>query len=256
MLLSRSRLGPALHIAVVLAPSWRCRSPARSGVDGWGAGARRCPGCTHRLLRLHLLGGQHARAVQRPAAGLRPQPVAVVPFDGLSLLFATLITAVGDVDRRLRREVPRRTPRRRPGFTSRCSPSWGDAGRRPCDNVLMLFVFWELTGFTSYLLIGFEHEGRRRDGRRTQALTGHRRRRPRAAAAGILLVEGWRHEQSVRSARAAARPHRSSRSTPASPSWFCSPPSRSPRSSPSTSGCRTRCRRRRRSARICTPPRW
>ena len=26
------------------------------------------------------------------------------------------------------------------------------------DNILTLFVFWELTGFTSYLLIGFEHE--------------------------------------------------------------------------------------------------
>lgn len=26
------------------------------------------------------------------------------------------------------------------------------------DNVFALFVFWELTGFTSYLLIGFEHE--------------------------------------------------------------------------------------------------
>src|SRR3712207_5843465 len=26
------------------------------------------------------------------------------------------------------------------------------------DNMLTLFVFWELTGFTSFLLIGFEHE--------------------------------------------------------------------------------------------------
>ena len=26
------------------------------------------------------------------------------------------------------------------------------------DNVFTLFVFWELTGFTSFLLIGFEHE--------------------------------------------------------------------------------------------------
>ena len=33
------------------------------------------------------------------------------------------------------------------------------------DNVLVLFVFWELTGLTSYLLIGFEHNGRRLDGR-------------------------------------------------------------------------------------------
>src|SRR5690606_7259124 len=26
------------------------------------------------------------------------------------------------------------------------------------DNILTLFVFWELTGFTSFLLIGFDHE--------------------------------------------------------------------------------------------------
>ena len=26
------------------------------------------------------------------------------------------------------------------------------------DNVILLFVFWELTGFTSFLLIGFEHD--------------------------------------------------------------------------------------------------
>ena len=38
------------------------------------------------------------------------------------------------------------------------------------DNVIALFVFWELTGFSSYLLIGFEHE--RPEARRaaTQAL--------------------------------------------------------------------------------------
>jgi len=38
------------------------------------------------------------------------------------------------------------------------------------DNLILLFVFWELTGFTSYLLIGFEHE--RPEARRaaTQAL--------------------------------------------------------------------------------------
>ena len=35
------------------------------------------------------------------------------------------------------------------------------------DNVLTLFVFWELTGFTSFLLIGFEHE---RTGARAAAL--------------------------------------------------------------------------------------
>ena len=30
------------------------------------------------------------------------------------------------------------------------------------DNLLVLFVFWELTGFTSFLLIGFDQEELRR----------------------------------------------------------------------------------------------
>ena len=42
------------------------------------------------------------------------------------------------------------------------------------DNVLTLFVFWELTGFTSFLLIGFEHE----------------RAAARAAALQALIVTG------------------------------------------------------------------
>ena len=42
------------------------------------------------------------------------------------------------------------------------------------DNLIALFVFWELTGFTSYLLIGFEHE----------------RQEARRAALQALLVTG------------------------------------------------------------------
>ena len=42
------------------------------------------------------------------------------------------------------------------------------------DNLFALFVFWELTGFTSYLLIGFEHE----------------RQEARRAALQALLVTG------------------------------------------------------------------
>lgn len=38
------------------------------------------------------------------------------------------------------------------------------------DNVITLFVFWELTSFTSYLLIGFAHEQERARGAALQAL--------------------------------------------------------------------------------------
>ena len=38
------------------------------------------------------------------------------------------------------------------------------------DNVIALFGFWELTGFTSYLLIGFDHERPQARRAATQAL--------------------------------------------------------------------------------------
>ena len=57
------------------------------------------------------------------------------------------------------------------------------------DNVLSLFVFWELTGFTSYLLIGFEHE--REDARRSalQALLVTGAGGLGLLAAGALLAQ-------------------------------------------------------------------
>jgi multicomponent Na+:H+ antiporter subunit A len=57
------------------------------------------------------------------------------------------------------------------------------------DNIILLFVFWELTGFTSYLLIGFEHD--RPDARRaaTQALIVTGGGGLALLAAGILVVD-------------------------------------------------------------------
>ena len=66
------------------------------------------------------------------------------------------------------------------------------------DNVIALFVFWELTGFTSYLLIGFEHE--RPEARRaaTQALLVTGGGGLALLAAGLLLVHAARHGAAVR----------------------------------------------------------
>jgi multicomponent Na+:H+ antiporter subunit A len=95
-------------------------------------------------------------------------------FDGLSVLFATLITAVGALV---------------VVYAATYLDGHANSGRFQIslfafmgamlgvvlsDNVLAIFVFWELTGFTSYLLIGFEHD----------------RREARRAAAQALLVTG------------------------------------------------------------------
>lgn len=79
-------------------------------------------------------------------------------FDGLGLLFATLVTGIGTLivlyaigylgDHPLAGR-----------FQLTLFAFMGSMlGVVLSDNVLLLFVFWELTGFTSYFLIGFDHE--------------------------------------------------------------------------------------------------
>jgi multicomponent Na+:H+ antiporter subunit A len=94
--------------------------------------------------------------------------------DGLSVLFAVLITSIGALI---------------VIYSSRYFDGHPAAGRFHAtlfafmgsmlgvvlaNNMLVLFVFWELTGFTSFLLIGFDHE----------------RQEARAAAVQALLVTG------------------------------------------------------------------
>jgi multicomponent Na+:H+ antiporter subunit A len=56
------------------------------------------------------------------------------------------------------------------------------------DNILTLFVFWELTGFTSFLLIGFEHERAAARSAALQALIVTGAGGLALLAAGVLLV--------------------------------------------------------------------
>ena len=109
--------------------------------------------------------------------------------DGLGLLFALLITTVGALVTL---------------YASRYLAGHAEAGRFYAslfafmgamlgvvlsDNILTLFVFWELTGFTSFLLIGFEHE--RRDARSAalQALIVTGAGGLALLAAGVLLLD-------------------------------------------------------------------
>jgi multicomponent Na+:H+ antiporter subunit A len=109
--------------------------------------------------------------------------------DGLGLLFAILITGIGALVVL---------------YASRYLEDHADAGRfYPSlfafmgamlgvvlsDNVLTLFVFWELTGFTSYLLIGFEHERAAARAAAIQALIVTGAGGLALLAAGVLLVD-------------------------------------------------------------------
>lgn len=110
-------------------------------------------------------------------------------FDGLSTLFATLIAVVGTlivVYAANYFEHDADTSR----FNAVLFAFMGSMlGLVLSDNVIALFVFWELTGFTSYLLIGFEHE--RPEARRaaTQALIVTAGGGLALLAAGILMLQ-------------------------------------------------------------------
>jgi multicomponent Na+:H+ antiporter subunit A len=57
------------------------------------------------------------------------------------------------------------------------------------DNVLALFVFWELTGFASFLLIGFEHDREEARSAALQALIVTGAGGLALLAAGVLLID-------------------------------------------------------------------
>ena len=75
--------------------------------------------------------------------------------DGLSVLFATLITAVGTlIVLYAAKYLEAHTDAGRFRFLFAFMGSM--LGLVLSDNVIVLFVFWELTGFTLNLLIGFD----------------------------------------------------------------------------------------------------
>lgn len=77
--------------------------------------------------------------------------------DGLSLVFAALITGIGALVVLYASRYLEGHARVNRFYASLFAFMGAMLGLVFSDNVLTLFVFWELTGFTSFLLIGFEH---------------------------------------------------------------------------------------------------
>jgi len=94
--------------------------------------------------------------------------------DGLGLLFALLITGIGTLVVLYASEYLHDHPHAGRFYASLFAFMGAMLGVALSDNIITLFVFWELTGFTSFLLIGFEHE----------------RAESRAAALQALIVTG------------------------------------------------------------------
>jgi multicomponent Na+:H+ antiporter subunit A len=110
-------------------------------------------------------------------------------FDGLSTLFAVLITGIATVIVPYASAYLATHPHAGRFYVVLYAFMGSMLGIVLSDNVLVLFVFWELTGFTSYLLIGFDHA--RREARRAalQALFVTAGGGLALLAAGILLTQ-------------------------------------------------------------------
>ena len=182
----------ALHIAVILSPFLAVP------LVGWAGGKRIArsvlPALIAGLLAVYftsiliIVGGSgpfNIATEWAPALNLSLS----FRFDGLSALFATLITVVGTVIVVYAAKYLEHD-RDAAKFNAALFAFMGSMlGLVLSDNVIALFVFWELTGFTSYLLIGFEHD--RPEARRaaTQALLVTGGGGLALLAAGILMLQ-------------------------------------------------------------------
>jgi multicomponent Na+:H+ antiporter subunit A len=109
--------------------------------------------------------------------------------DPLGLLFALLITGIGTLIVLYASSYLVGHPQAGRFYAALFAFMGAMLGIALSDNVLTLFVFWELTGFTSFLLIGFDHE--RPDARSAaiQALVVTGGGGLALLAAGVLLID-------------------------------------------------------------------
>ena len=108
--------------------------------------------------------------------------------DGLGLLFATLITGIGALIVVYASHYLDGHPQANRFYASLLAFMGAMLGVALSDNILTLFVFWELTGFTSFLLIGFEHERPAARAAAIQAFVVTGAGGLALLAAGVLLV--------------------------------------------------------------------
>ncbi|MCS6816956.1 MAG: putative monovalent cation/H+ antiporter subunit A [Blastocatellia bacterium] len=104
--------------------------------------------------------------------------------DGWSLLFAVLISGIGAFIFLYAARYLEGHPQRGRFFMFLLGFMASMLGLVLADNAIALFVFWELTSLTSYLLIGFEHERESARSAALQALVV-------TGLGGLALMAGW-----------------------------------------------------------------
>ena len=104
--------------------------------------------------------------------------------DGLSAVFCVLISAIGALVLIYARGYLGDDPRLGRLQATLLAFMGSMLGVVLCDDLIALFVFWELTSITSYLLIGFRHEAKEARDAALQALLV-------TAAGGLALLAGF-----------------------------------------------------------------
>lgn len=170
---------PSLLLAALLAPV-ACRRL------GWSAGYVFAAGA---LLVTGVVAAGWAAVIEHgpsvvgvpwmPALGLD----YALRLDGLGLFFAFLIGGVGTAVFAYAAGYMRGAARCGRFYSSLGVFFAAMLGIALADNLLLLFVFWELTSFASFLLIGFDHEDESARAAATQALLI-------TAAGGLALLAG------------------------------------------------------------------
>ena len=176
------------------------RLPASSGIAGGLAGR------AGRTLWQRIAesggsgGGRLVELAWAPSLGLSLS----FNLDGLGLLFATLITGIGALIVLYASRYLAGHAQASRFYASLFAFMGAMLGVVLSDNILTLFVFWELTGFTSFLLIGFEHERAAARSAALQALIVTGAGGLALLAAGVLLVDvtGTAHLSAMAAARA------------------------------------------------------
>lgn len=106
------------------------------------------------LISLYQSGGVNWQTNWVPGLGINFS----FKLDGLSFLFACLISGIGALIQIYALAYLKDNPSRFSFHVYLTLFMLAMLGVVTSDNVLLLFVFWELTTITSYLLIGFNHE--------------------------------------------------------------------------------------------------
>ena len=133
---------------------------ARLGTFGrWSAVLAICPAA----VALYFVGMMQTVAASGPVTATLPWAKSLgltLSFyaDGLSLVFATLISGIGSLIVLFASRYFEGDPRRGRFLATLFAFMGSMLGVVLADNLFALFVFWELTGFTSFLLIGFDNE--------------------------------------------------------------------------------------------------